>query len=121
MGYDNLEQLSRRNSLRGRSPACFHSDQLGWFNAAEHDQLHVPLPEGREGGRKWLKSMARVSLMDGTLHPDELQLLVEVGSKYDLAGHDVKLLVKQTRTELYTQARDTLRQQRRSATSNQAS
>ena len=64
--------------------------------------------------------MTRASLIDGSLHPDEFKLLCDVGAKYDLAGHDVKTLVKQTRSELYRQAPSQLRTNRHSANGDQA-
>jgi hypothetical protein len=67
-----------------------------------------------------LKSMARASLVDGSLHPDEFKLLCNVGAKYDLAGHDVKILVKQTRSELYRQARGQLREGRSTSNGDRA-
>lgn len=111
----------KRPILKTAQKRGITEDQVGWLiNAAQHDQLQMPLPESRHNVRRWLKSMARASLVDGSLHPDEFRLLCDVGAKYDLAGHDVKILVKQTRSELYHQARTQIRTNRQSVSGNQA-
>jgi hypothetical protein len=106
----HVDEREKKALVKTAQKRGITEDQVGWLiNAAQHDQLQVPLPESRHNGRKWLKSIARASLVDGSLHPDEFKLLCDVGAKYDLAGHDVKMLVKQTRSELYHQARSQLR------------
>ena len=91
--------LAAREGLAGREA------DLMLTNA---DDADVPLPvpaDGQEALRQ-LEQVAYATLIDGQLTRAERQLLSRYGAHFDLSAADVKLVVRQTRSRLYQEARN---------------
>jgi len=85
-------------------------DQL--ITAAQANNLDIPLPADQNEARSTLKSMARAALADGRISSEEQSLLEAAGEKLGFSDRDVSLLLKRTRSELFSDARQQLRGKR---------
>lgn len=101
-----IDSVARRYEID-----CSRVDQL--IHAATAGQLDVPAPADRDQARAQLKAMAGIALADGKIDRREYDLLRQAGNAIGLSDHDVKQLLKQARSEAFTQSREELRQARR--------
>jgi uncharacterized tellurite resistance protein B-like protein len=85
-------------------------DQL--ITAARDNALDVPLPTDQIQARATLKAMARAALADGKITREEQSLLEAAGEHLGLSDRDVALLLNHTKGELYTEAKQALRDKR---------
>lgn len=85
-------------------------DQL--IGAAQSNTLDIPLPANETEARATLKSMAKAALADGKITREEQSLLEAAGQHLGLSDKDVSLLLKRTRSELYQDAKQQLKDKR---------
>lgn len=79
------------------------------IDAAVHQALDLPEPNGPRQAQVWLAAMADMSLADGKVTPEEFALLSDAAARMGFDRSQVKDLIKQRKDRLYRQARDQLR------------
>jgi hypothetical protein len=87
-------------------------DQM--IRAALRNQLHVPEPANSAEARSWLTEMTAAALADGVFTKSEYNLIHATGLRAGLSDYDVRMLIKDTRNNMYQAARSALRGQARS-------
>jgi predicted lipid-binding transport protein (Tim44 family)/uncharacterized tellurite resistance protein B-like protein/predicted nucleic acid-binding Zn ribbon protein len=80
------------------------------IQAAEQGQLDTPQPADPEEARRWLVTMADISLSDGRILQSEYQLLCQAGAQLNMNPYDVKQLLRQRRTHMVQAARQRIRE-----------
>jgi uncharacterized tellurite resistance protein B-like protein len=105
---DDKERIMLQHVAEKRGVPANQVDTL--IAAVRDGELDSPEPTDREQGRDWLQAMVNVSLWDGHLHRDEYDLLCRVGARFDYSPHDVQMLLKKRKTDLYRRARQQLKQ-----------
>jgi uncharacterized tellurite resistance protein B-like protein len=106
---DSERELLESYATRYRIPND-RLDQL--IGAAQANTLDIPLPADQNEARATLKSMAKAALADGKITKEEQSLLEAAGQHLGLSNQDVSLLLKRTRTELYQDAKQQLKDKR---------
>lgn len=101
-----LEDIARRHGVRRQA-----LDEM--IAAAIRGQLDARTPGDSREARTMIAQMALLALADGKILKSELKLMETAGSKAGLIAYDVNKIVKEQERELYRQARDLLRAQRR--------
>jgi hypothetical protein len=79
------------------------------IRAALRNQLESPEPANPSQAKSWLSAMAIEALADGKLTRQEYALLCATGARSGLSECDVKLLLRNTRADMYATAKDALR------------
>jgi hypothetical protein len=79
------------------------------IDAARRGELDVPEPADRDEARRWLNSLADVSLWDGRVHTEEFNLLCQAGKRFEYSAYDIKNLLKKRKAQMYQAARKQLR------------
>jgi len=101
-----LDSLATKRGVR--------SDRLeAMIDAALRNELEMPRPKDAAEAKNWLTAMVDMSLSDGRLTKSEFNLLKRAGAGLQMSDHDVKLLVRRRKGELYREARDALAEQKR--------
>ena len=106
---DTERDLLQSYATRYRIPAQRLDEFIG---AAQSNTLDIPLPANQTEARATLKSMAKAALADGKITKEEQSLLEAAGQHLGLSDKDVSLLLKRTRTELYEDAKQQLKDKR---------
>jgi uncharacterized tellurite resistance protein B-like protein len=106
---DSERDLLESYATRYRIPAHRLTEFIG---AAQSNTLDIPLPADQNEARATLKSMAKAALADGKITKEEQSLLEAAGQHLGLSNQDVSLLLKRTRTELYQDAKQQLKDKR---------
>lgn len=75
---------------------------------------HVMQTSKTAADKELLRQLARVALADGKLSDEEVAMLKTVGAKLEMGDADIDLLLKRERRNLFQEAKETLRQSRRS-------
>jgi hypothetical protein len=76
---------------------------------AQAGTLQVPDPPDRVTAHLWLSTIANAALVDGTLQPQEANLLMATARRFGFSDADVGLLLRQAKTQRYASARQELR------------
>jgi uncharacterized membrane protein YebE (DUF533 family) len=82
-------------------------DQL--IQAALRNQLDAPEPQNTAQARSWLTAMVSEAMADGNFTRQEYELIRATGARAGLSEYDVRMLIKDTRRDLYTAAKGALR------------
>jgi uncharacterized tellurite resistance protein B-like protein len=77
--------------------------------AARANSLDVPMPADNNEARAHLEVMARAALADGKITKEESALLQSAGERLGLSEYDVQQLIRRTRSDLFAEARQSLR------------
>jgi hypothetical protein len=104
-GREMLTQVAQRQNV---SPEQLHR----LLEAAQNGQLQTREPASGEEVRLWLGDLIRAALSNGPLTPSELSLFNTIGAKYSLGTYDVRTIIKQQQSALYSDAVAALRQQK---------
>ena len=67
------------------------------------------MPADNNQARAHLEVMARAALADGKITKEESALLQSAGERLGLSEYDVRQLLKRTRSDLFAEARQSLR------------
>ena len=102
------EMLTQVAQRRNVSPEQLHR----LLEAAQSGQLRTREPSSGEEVRLWLGCLIRAALSNGPLTPSELSLFSTIGAKYSLGAYDVRTIIKQQQSTLYSDAVAALRQQK---------
>jgi uncharacterized membrane protein YebE (DUF533 family) len=76
-------------------------------------RLAAPQPANTAEARAWLTSMIETAMADGFLTSKEYTLISSTAARVGMSEDDLRMLVSETRRDLFTQARDALRNARR--------
>ncbi|MBI5525099.1 MAG: TIM44-like domain-containing protein [Deltaproteobacteria bacterium] len=88
------------------------TERLGQIIAAARLGAALPVPASREEGKQALHAIARVTLADGSISKDEWALLDSYGGRLGYSRADVRHAVNAAKTDLYQEAKQTIRQTR---------
>ncbi len=72
-------------------------------------RLDVPDPPDRRTAHIWLSAMAAAAMADGSVKPQEAQLLSTAAQRFGFSSEDVNLVLRQQYGQRLSQARDELR------------
>jgi hypothetical protein len=76
----------------------------GLTDAALKGELDAQAPEDPAAGRRWLHSLAKLALIDGTVDSGETKALTKLGGKYGLVRADIELIIAKRKTAMRRQA-----------------
>ena len=79
------------------------------IDTVKSDQNTLPAPSSQREAREILAAMAKMVLADGKLSGDEKNLLQAFGESQGLVWADVKLIISQQKSELYIEAKRTIK------------
>jgi hypothetical protein len=79
------------------------------IDMAQAGTLQVPDPPDRLTAHLWLTTIANAAMVDGTLHPQEANLLTATARRFGFSDADVGLLLRQAKAQRYASARQELR------------
>lgn len=72
---------------------------------ADYLDVDLPLPESGEDALRQMRQVAYATLVDGHLSRGEKKLLARYGKHFELSAADIKLVLRQTRGQLYREAK----------------
>jgi predicted lipid-binding transport protein (Tim44 family)/uncharacterized tellurite resistance protein B-like protein len=78
----------------------------GMIAAMASGGMQAPEPRDREEAMAWLRKMAGMALADGTISKEEAYLLRKAGARLGYGDSDLKMMLKQKRSEMLEQARN---------------
>jgi predicted lipid-binding transport protein (Tim44 family)/uncharacterized tellurite resistance protein B-like protein len=84
------------------------------LDAGLRGNLTVPDPSSPEEARSWVAAMAEEAWADGRITREEMQLLRSVGIQAGLSEIDVNQAIRKARADVYGEARDAIRAQKKS-------
>jgi uncharacterized Zn finger protein (UPF0148 family) len=79
------------------------------IRASLRNQLESPEPANSLQARSWLAAMATEAMADGKLTRQEYALLCATGARAGLTEFDIRLLLRNTRADMYAAAKNALR------------
>ena len=85
------------------------------IGAALHGQLETREPANTKEAREWLKALAEVAMADGNIDRTEYALLRSLGDPFGISDYDVKMMLRQVRTDHYQAASAALRDAKRNS------
>jgi len=82
------------------------------FASAVDSQQPIHMPEGKQGVL-FMDHLIRAALIDGRITSHENELLIKAGARINWAPADLKHAIQRTRSDLFRQAKEVLRSQKR--------
>jgi hypothetical protein len=79
------------------------------LSAALAGEVKAVQPRDRDEALRWIYAMARIAVSDGAVAPAEMQLLRTAGARIGLVEYDLGQIIQRQRRDLFTAARDRLR------------
>ena len=76
----------------------------GLTEAAIKGELDAQAPDDPAAGRRWLHSLAKMALVDGTVDSGERNALIKLGGKYGLVRADIEIIVAKRKAAMRRQA-----------------
>ncbi len=106
----HIDQRERRMLDRLAEKAGLSPQQVQvLISAAKVDRLECPEPADNQQARIWMGALVETSLADGHIHPQEWQLLRQLGQRIRWSKHDIDQLIRRKRNEMYATAKARLR------------
>jgi hypothetical protein len=79
------------------------------IDMAQAGTLQIPDPPDRLTAHLWLTTIANAAMVDGTLQPQEANLLTVTARRFGFSDADVNLLLRQAKAQRFASARQELR------------
>jgi len=79
------------------------------IDMAQAGTLQIPDPPDQLTARLWLSTIANAAMVDGTLQPQEANLLTATARRFGFSDADVNILLRQAKAQRYASARQELR------------